>query len=97
MRRLALTVLFSLAAASGLACADVYTWTDAKGVLNVSNLAPPDGARVACNVGLRHGQRARVPCGDYEAFLYVHGAELKPLGWRASVSRGTDAVFSRAR
>jgi len=46
MHRLVLTVLFSVAAASGVACADVYTWTDAKGFLNVSNLAPPDGARV---------------------------------------------------
>src|SRR5947207_10540059 len=46
MHRLALTVVFGLVAASGLARADVYTWTDAKGVQNVSNLAPPEGARV---------------------------------------------------
>jgi hypothetical protein len=29
-----------------LAQADVYTWVDAKGVVNVSNLPPPDGVRV---------------------------------------------------
>jgi hypothetical protein len=46
MLRLALAVIFGLAAGSELARADVYTWTDAKGIINVSNLAPPDGARV---------------------------------------------------
>ena len=37
-----------LAAAPGMhvARADVYTWTDASGRLNVSNIAPPDGVRV---------------------------------------------------
>jgi hypothetical protein len=47
--------LFSIALASMLACtlglrvaqADVYTWTDASGRVNVSNLAPPEGARVS--------------------------------------------------
>jgi hypothetical protein len=46
MLRLALAVVLGLAAGTELACADVYTWTDAKGIVNVSNLAPPDGARV---------------------------------------------------
>jgi hypothetical protein len=31
---------------SQLASADVYTWVDKTGTINVSNLAPPDGARV---------------------------------------------------
>jgi len=37
-----------LAGTSGLqpAHADIYTWVDASGTVNVSNLAPPDGARV---------------------------------------------------
>ena len=26
--------------------ADIYTWTDAGGRVNISNLAPPEGARV---------------------------------------------------
>ena len=46
MLRLALAVIFGFAAGSELARADVYTWTDAKGIVNVSNLAPPEGARV---------------------------------------------------
>jgi len=33
--------------AAGAANADVYTWTDESGMLNVSNLAPPEGAKVA--------------------------------------------------
>jgi hypothetical protein len=38
-----------LAATFGLqpAHADIYTWVDASGSINVSNLAPPDGVRVA--------------------------------------------------
>ncbi len=28
------------------AAADIYTWVDASGTINVSNLAPPDGVRV---------------------------------------------------
>ena len=38
-----------LAATLGLelAHADIYTWVDASGSINVSNLAPPDGVRVA--------------------------------------------------
>jgi hypothetical protein len=30
-----------------LAHADIYTWVDASGTMNVSNLAPPEGVRVA--------------------------------------------------
>src|SRR5512132_4078953 len=45
---------FGLASLSVLACvlavqtahADIYTWVDAKGIVNVSNLGPPEGARV---------------------------------------------------
>ena len=29
-----------------LARADIYTWTDAKGTVNVSNVAPPEGTRI---------------------------------------------------
>lgn len=40
------TLVALLALGPSIACADVYTWTDASGRLNVSNLAPPDGVRV---------------------------------------------------
>lgn len=42
------SVLQALIAASALplAHADIYTWTDDKGRVNISNLEPPEGARV---------------------------------------------------
>lgn len=44
---LAVSLLLSAAAlGSGPARADVYVWVDAAGTTNVSNLAPPDDARV---------------------------------------------------
>lgn len=42
--RAALAAILALAAP--LALADVYTWKDASGRLNVSNIAPPEGVRV---------------------------------------------------
>ena len=43
-----LRVVLATACAFGLkaAWADIYTWTDASGTLNVSNVAPPEGAKV---------------------------------------------------
>jgi hypothetical protein len=43
------TVLYVLVAGTlglQLAHADIYTWADSSGVINVSNLSPPDGVRV---------------------------------------------------
>ena len=42
----ALAWFFACLAALPLAHADVYTWVDRSGMVNVSNLLPPDGARV---------------------------------------------------
>jgi len=42
--RLILTLACGLAACG--AQADIYTWVDAKGTVNMSNLEPPDGVRV---------------------------------------------------
>ena len=39
--------LFAGWLAAGVALADVYTWVDPSGNLNVSNLTPPAGGRVA--------------------------------------------------
>jgi len=33
-------------ACAGAAHADIYTWTDAKGTVNISNVAPPEGIHV---------------------------------------------------
>jgi len=50
MRKSVLGVAYAVLLALGLgapsARGDIYTWIDASGVTNVSNLAPPDGANV---------------------------------------------------
>jgi hypothetical protein len=32
---------------AGIAFADIYTWTDAAGMVNVSNIAPPEGVKIS--------------------------------------------------
>ena len=44
--RAALPAILLGACALPLAHADIYTWTDETGRVNISNLTPPDGARV---------------------------------------------------
>jgi hypothetical protein len=44
--RIALPAALCCALGVQPACADIYTWVDASGTINVSNLAPPDGVRV---------------------------------------------------
>jgi hypothetical protein len=46
------------------AYADIYTWVDAKGTINVSNLAPPDGAQV---INVIHAAATADPAGDQAA------------------------------
>jgi hypothetical protein len=41
-----LTALLGWGVGASLAHADIYTWVDASGALNVSNLPPPDGVQV---------------------------------------------------
>jgi len=41
-----LVALFGLALNIPVARADIYTWTDANGRVNISNLTPPDGVQV---------------------------------------------------
>src|SRR5215831_19019459 len=55
---------FALAGTLGVqsAHADIYTWVDASGALNVSNLQPPDDARV-----IRVTKDAPAPAVDAQA------------------------------
>ena len=46
IRRHAWPLFFAFALAVPAARADIYTWTDASGKVNVSNLSPPEGVRV---------------------------------------------------
>jgi hypothetical protein len=41
-----LAIAAAAAVAIGPARADIYTWVDAKGIINVSNLTPPEGVTV---------------------------------------------------
>jgi hypothetical protein len=63
-RVLRIVLPFALAGALGAqsAHADIYTWVDASGALNVSNLAPPDDARV-----IRVTKDAPAPAVDAQA------------------------------
>ena len=45
-RPLRLVVILACGLAAGGAQADIYTWVDASGIVNMSNVAPPEGARV---------------------------------------------------
>jgi uncharacterized small protein (DUF1192 family) len=45
--RTALPMMLAGMLGAPLACADVYTWTDASGRVNVSNIAPPAGVHVS--------------------------------------------------
>ena len=44
--RVVLSVLIAGTLGPQLAHADIYTWADASGTINVSNISPPDGVRV---------------------------------------------------
>ena len=75
-------VLALLAGAVGLPCAhaDVYTWVDASGIVNVSNLAPPEGARVTSVIPTVQKTAAQVEA-DREA---ARRAEILALNDRVS-------------
>src|SRR6476646_8224997 len=59
----ALPVICACALLPQLARADIYTWKDASGRINVSNLAPPEGARVT-NVVRERAPAASSPRSD---------------------------------
>jgi hypothetical protein len=70
-----------LASAFGVqpAHADIYTWTDAKGSLNVSNLPPPEGGRVSHLV--HEASRPVAPPSD-SAREAARQAEVRALAQR---------------
>ena len=81
------------AALAGALCvqpaqADIYTWVDASGTINVSNLAPPDGVSVTHVV---HAAAPAAPQVDPAA----HDAQVQALMQR--VGELEDAVVSAQR
>ncbi len=74
------------------ACADVYTWVDASGTINISNLSPPEGARVT-NV-TRENPQSQEAREDFareaarQAELQALADRVRQLENEAEVSRG---------
>jgi len=63
----------------GVACADIYTFVDANGAVNVSNLPPPEGARVT---GVTHETPQKVAALYEAARETAREAELQALADR---------------
>src|SRR5271169_6884742 len=61
------------------AYADIYTWVDASGTINVSNLAPPDGAHVT---NVIHASAPTAPAGDQAARDALRDAQVRTLAER---------------
>jgi hypothetical protein len=57
----ALPAMLAGACALPLAHADIYTWTDESGRVNISNLTPPDGVRVT---SVMHESKAAIAARD---------------------------------
>ena len=78
-------------AGSRLPHADIFTWTDESGRVNISNLTPPDGVRVTA----RHARRQGSDCSAR------HGARGCPRilagGRSASLGRARAAAAVRGR
>jgi Domain of unknown function (DUF4124) len=78
LRPAALAFLLGMAFGSPLAHADVYTWVDASGATNVSNLSPPEGVRVT-RVIHENPQTTARPAAARDA---MHDAEIQALSER---------------
>jgi uncharacterized protein DUF4124 len=80
-RNLSIAIFVTLTAsvALPLAHADIYTWTDARGVTNVSNLPPPDGAKVS---HLVHETPPPAPAVSDAAREAARQAEVRALSER---------------
>jgi len=72
---------------AGAAQADIYTWTDKNGVVNVSNLPPPEGVRPT---RVTH-EAPKDPAREAAAREAAHLAELRALVARAAVYIGGDS------
>ncbi len=63
----------------GPACADIYTWVDASGTVNISNLSPPEGVRV---IRVAHEAPRNAAPREDSAREAVRQAELQALADR---------------
>ena len=89
MKRWAWAWLPAASLLTGAAAADVYTWVDASGNVNVSNLAPPAGARVT---NVAHENPAAIARAE-AARAAAHEAEVRALADRVDeLERVADAA-----
>ena len=70
------------ACALPLAHADIYTWTDESGRVNVSNLTPPDGARVTSVMRENKAMVAAREAARETALEAMREAEVRALAER---------------
>jgi hypothetical protein len=77
--RIALPVALCGALGVQPAAADIYTWVDASGTINVSNLAPPDGVRVTSVI---HATAPAAPAGEQAARDGAREAQMRTLAER---------------
>jgi hypothetical protein len=87
----ALVLLAALAFTVRGAHADIYTWTDASGSINVSNIAPPDDVHVTKVV---HDSPPR-PQAAIDAAEAAHQAEVRALNDRVGQLERDADVASR--
>src|SRR5258707_353391 len=79
LRPEALAFLLAIAFGSQFAHADIYTWVDASGATNVSNVSPPEGVRVT-RVAHENPRKAVRP--DTSVRDATHDAEIQALSER---------------
>ncbi len=77
---------------SQLAHADIYTWVDSSGTLNVSNIAPPDGTRVTSVI---HASAPETAARDAAAHEAARQAEVQALNERMRQLEGEVQIASR--
>jgi hypothetical protein len=73
---------FSTLAIASLAHADIYTWTDDKGRVNISNVEPPEGARVTSVLRENNALTAANEAARERAKEALRDAEVQALAER---------------
>jgi len=78
--------VLAVAFAPQVAHADIYTWVDASGAINVSNVAPPDGIRVASVTHASAPSAARAEAAR-QAEVQVLAERVRQLEYEADLAR----------
>jgi hypothetical protein len=90
--RAALPALLFAAFGSQPAQADIYTWVDRSGTINVSNLTPPEGARVT---NIIHASAPETAARDAAAREAARLADVQDLNARVRQLEGEVELASR--